>query len=274
MTPLKQIIASVSILLIILISCKKDPSLPTANNYPDEVGKIISNKCATSGCHNEASYKAAGNLNLTDFNTLFKGSSTGSPVIPYRSDFSSLCYFINTYTEYGPINNPTMPLNGNVLSKQEVKTIKDWIDNGAPDKNGNIMWSDNPNRKKYYVLNQGCDVVTVFDASTQLPMRYITVGNKINTPESPHMIRVSPDGKYWYVVFVANNIFAFWKTIIASGVEGIFAPSVTQIHPFATSDLASSSFNSFWVAHGKATSQRTPQGRFPAMYFALGYLII
>jgi hypothetical protein len=41
------------------------------------------------------------------------------------------------------------------------------------------MWSDNPNRKKYYVLNQGCDVVTVFDAETQLPMRYITVGNII-----------------------------------------------------------------------------------------------
>jgi DNA-binding beta-propeller fold protein YncE len=212
MIHLKQIIASASALLIILMSCKKDPSLPVANNYPEEIGKIISNKCATSGCHNEASYKAAGNLNLTDFNTLFQGSSSGSPVIPYRSDFSTLCYFINTYTEYGPINNPTMPLNGNVLSKQEVKTIKDWIDNGAPDKNGNVMWADNPNRKKYYVLNQGCDVVAVFDANTQLPMRYITVGNKINTPELPHMIKISPDGQYWYVVFVANNILQKYRT--------------------------------------------------------------
>jgi len=212
MIHLKQIIASASVLLIILMSCKKDPSLPVANNYPEDIGKIISNKCATSGCHNEASYRAAGNLNLTDFNTLFQGSSNGSSVIPFRSDFSSLCYFINSYAEFGPINNPTMPLNGNVLSKQEVKTIKDWIDNGAPDKNGNVMWADNPNRKKYYVLNQGCDVVTVFDANTQLPMRYITVGNKANTPELPHMIRVSPDGKYWYVVFVANNILQKYRT--------------------------------------------------------------
>ena len=60
--------------------------------------------------------------------------------------------------------------------------------------------------KLNYVLNQGCDVVTVFDAATQLPMRYITVGNNPSVSESPHMIRISPDGKYWYVVFVANNI--------------------------------------------------------------------
>ena len=29
-----------------------------------------------------------------------------------------------------------------------VRTIKKWIDNGAPDINGKIKWADNPNRKK------------------------------------------------------------------------------------------------------------------------------
>ena len=206
------IYSTIFILIVFLIGCTKDSAPPTFGDFPTEIGEIFTYKCATSGCHNTASYKAAANLNLTSFATLFQGSSSGSPIIPYRSDFSSLCYFINTYSEFGPINNPTMPLNGNALSKEEVKTIKDWIDNGAPDINGNIMWSDNPNRKKYYVLNQGCDVVTVFDAATQLPMRYITVGNKPNIPESPHMIRVSPDGKYWYVVFVANNILQKYRT--------------------------------------------------------------
>ena len=43
----------------------------------------------------------------------------------------------------------------------------------------------------------------------------------------------------------ANNIFALWKTSIASGVYGIFAPSATQIQPFATRTFASSPFNSF-----------------------------
>ena len=251
MIRLKHIIASASVLIIILVSCKKDPSLPTANNYPDEIGKIISNKCATSGCHNEASYKAAGNLNLTDFNTLFQGSSTGSPVIPFRSDFSTLCYFVNTYTEYGPINYPTMPLNRSALTKVEVKTIKDWIDNGAPDKNGYVMWSDNPNRKKYYVLNQGCDVVTVFDANTKLPIRYITVGNKPNIPESPHMIRISPDGQYWYVVFVANNILQKYRTTDDSFVGEVILGTDLDWNTITISDDSKKAYCVSWQPNSR-----------------------
>lgn len=200
------------VLVILCVTCTKDSAPPTFGDFPTEVGKIFTYKCATSGCHNTQSYKGAAGLNLSSLATLFQGSNSGSPVIPYRSDFSSLCYFINTYSEYGLINSPTMPLYANPLSKDEVKTINDWIDKGAPDISGNVMWSDNPTRKKYYVLNQGCDVVTVFDAATQLPMRYITVGNNPNTPESPHMIKVSPDGKYWYVIFQFNNILQKFKT--------------------------------------------------------------
>ncbi len=200
-------------LSVVIYSCKKDPEIPlTSTGFPTEVETIISAKCATSGCHNNLSYAGAANLNLTTYANLFKGSFSGSTVIPFRSDFSSLSYFINTYSDLGPINNPTMPLNASSLSKQEVVTIKNWINAGAPDAKGNIMWSENATRKKYYVLNQGCDVVTVFDAETNLAMRYITVGNKPNSIESPHMIKVSPDGKFWYVVFVANNIIQKYRT--------------------------------------------------------------
>ncbi len=203
----------IAFLSILLFSCKKDAEVPvTSGDFPTEVGVIFSNKCATSGCHNNASYQAAAGLNLSSYVTLFQGSSMGSPVIPFRSDFSSLCYFINTYDDLGAKNNPTMPLGGTALSHKEVEIIKNWINAGAPDKNGNIIWSGNPNRKKYYVLNQGCDVVTVFDAETNLPMRYITVGSKTGVIESPHMIKVSPDGQYWYVVFVGNNIMQKYRT--------------------------------------------------------------
>ncbi|MBK6984078.1 MAG: YncE family protein [Bacteroidetes bacterium] len=203
---------SLFIIVLISVTCKKDPQIPTFADFPAGVNEIFSSKCATSGCHNSSSYLGAADLDLSSYASLFRGSNNGSPVIPYRSDFSSLCYFINTYGEFGPSNNPTMPLYANPLSKAEVKTIKDWIDNGAPDINGNVMWSDNPLRKKYYVLNQGCDVVTVFDAETQLPIRYITVGNVPNIAESPHMLKVSPDGQYWYVIFVANNILQKYRT--------------------------------------------------------------
>ncbi len=251
MKPKNYIYVIIFISFVFLIACTKDSAPPTFGDFPTEIGEIFAYKCATSGCHNNASYKAAANLNLTSFASLFQGSSSGSPIIPYRSDFSSLCYFINTYSEFGPINNPTMPLNGNALSKDEVKTIKDWIDNGAPDINGNIMWSDNPNRKKYYVLNQGCDVVTVFDANTQLPMRYITVGNKPAIPESPHMIRVSPDGQYWYVVFVANNILQKYRTSDDSFVAEVSLGLFQNWNTIVISDDSKKAYCVSWQANSR-----------------------
>ena len=44
-------------------------------------------------------------------------------------------------------------------------------------------------------------------------------------------------------------------TLIASGVEGMFAPSHTTLQPFAASSLALASSISFCVAQGSAISQ-------------------
>lgn len=135
---------------------------------------------------------------------MFRGSDNGSPVIPYNSEFSSLCYFVNTYPGLGVQNTPTMPLNKSPLSYAEVKKIKDWIDQGAPDINGRIKGAERE-LKKLYAVNQGCDVATVFDAETQLPIRYVKLGNK-PSGNTPHQVHVSPDGKYWYVSFLTTNI--------------------------------------------------------------------
>lgn len=236
----------VPFLFIFLISCTKDSAPPTFGNYPTEIGRIITYKCATPGCHNDQSYEAADGLNLSSYASLFRGSNNGSPVIPFRSDFSSLCYYINTYSDLGPINSPRMPLNGAALSREEVQTIKSWIDNGAPDINGNVMWTDNPNRKKYYVLNQGCDVVTVFDAATKLPIRFINVGNNPNAAESPHMIRVSPDGQYWYVIFVANNILQKFRTSDDSFVSQVTLGSAQNWNTMVISNDNKKAYCASW----------------------------
>ncbi len=197
-------------IIFIFISCKKDVGKINYGDYPADVGKIIANSCATAGCHNGVSYLSSAGLNLQSWVSMFGGSNSGSSVIPYNSKFSNLCYYINTYSELGVQNVPTMPLNKNPLSKEQVQLINNWIDAGAPDVNGNVMWADNSSRKKMYATNQGCDVVTVFDAETQLPMRYISVGNK-GSIESPHQVRVSPDGQYWYVNFINNNILQKYR---------------------------------------------------------------
>ena len=69
----------------------------------------------------------------------------------------------------------------------------------------------------------------------------------------------------------AYNIFDFIKKSTAPFVEGMLAPSLTHLHPLATSFFASSSFNSFCVAQGRAMSQGTVHGVFPFLNTAFGY---
>lgn len=179
--------------------------------YPEEIGNIFITRCATPGCHDAISNEAAGGLDLSSWDKLFEGTRAGSAVVPFRSDQSFLVNFINTYSDLGVSQLPTMPNNGTPLTRDEVILVKNWIDQGAPDCNGVIPFSGDPNRKKFYVTNQGCDLVAVFDAETKLIMRYITVGGNPNVIESPHMVRVSPDGQFWYITFTGNDSKYFQK---------------------------------------------------------------
>lgn len=213
------------ILVVCFIStCTNEKGIPDYNQFPDDIGKIIFTKCATPGCHNDKSKGAAGGLSMESWDKLFEGGTGSACVIPYRHDYSTLFSYINTYTDLGVTLSPTMPYNETKLTREEVMLMKNWINAGAPSRDGAIKFADNPNRKKIYVTNQGCDVVTVFDQATLLPMRYINVGSSAST-ESPHMVRVSPDGQYWYVVFLAGQYLEKYRTSDDSFVGRAFIGS-------------------------------------------------
>ncbi len=194
---------------MIAFACTKDKSA-VYGDYPKEVGKLIITKCATSGCHDNQSYLAAGSLNLSTWNKLFEGSPIGAAIIAGRADLSSLCYFINAQTNNEKLDpelpsvNPIMPYNRAKLNVFEYNTIKNWINSGALNDKGERRFNSENVVRKYYITNQGCDEVCVMDAKTTLPINYIKVGVS-SSPELPHMIRVSPDGKYWYVCFIGNQ---------------------------------------------------------------------
>lgn len=192
--------------IIVYCGCRHDEIIIDlkGSQYPDAVGKIILTKCAVTGCHNTQSKGASAGLDLTTWDKMFEGDNGGAVCIPYAHEYSTLFMFCNMYSDLGPMATPMMPYNGEPLSRQEIITLRDWIDAGAPNAAGFIKWSDNPNRKKYYVTNQGCDLVCSIDAETNLQMRYIEVGADVNV-EGPHNIKVSPDGQYWYCSFVAGR---------------------------------------------------------------------
>lgn len=208
------LISSIFLGLIITFSfttCTSEKAIPDYNKYPDEIGKLIFTECAIPGCHTDASEGAAAGLSLESWTKLFEGGTGGACLIPYRSDYSTLFYYTNTFPDVGITLSPTMPYNKEHLTLEEVTLIKNWIDKGAPDRDGFVKFSDDPNRKKFYVTNQGCDIVTVFDQETLLPMRYIDVGVDPGI-QSPHMVKVSPDGQYWYVIFLSGNYLEKYRT--------------------------------------------------------------
>ena len=195
-------------------SCTKDKGEVdlTPKGFPQEVGKIILNKCATTGCHNDISKEAAGGVSLSSWDKMFEGSRGGAIVIPYRPDLSTLIYYVNSYNDLGTIQlNPKMPLSSSALSHAEVKILHDWILNGAPNADGFVKFSDNPNRKKFYVANQGCDLVGVFDAKSMLAMRYVSVGSSPSI-EAPHMIKVAPNNQFWCASYIAGSYFQKYST--------------------------------------------------------------
>lgn len=219
---------SILVLLLFIIACKHKeevtPATTVTDNYPDAIKKILVGKCATAGCHNAASYKGAGSLQLDSWDNLFKGSSNGAVVIPYSPDNSSLLYFVNNNPDLGTTALPLMPYNAEPLSEAEYKTLRDWVANGAPDKNGNIPFAENTaTKQKIYMAQYGCDLVAVIDAERNLVMRYIPVGKTYDT-ENPNNIIMSPNGSYAYVSFWNTNLIQKIDTRIDSVVAEVVMP--------------------------------------------------
>ncbi|MBN4062241.1 beta-propeller fold lactonase family protein [Bacteroidales bacterium AH-315-I05] len=229
-------------IIFLLAACSKDPPIYTEealNGYPEEVGKIMLTQCAIPGCHNDKSYDAAGGLNLTSWEKMFEGSRNNAAVIPYSSEQSFLLFFVNTFDELGPSLTPLMPFNSDTLTKEEVILISDWIAAGAANDEGFVKFSDNPSRSKFYVANQGCDLVSIFDAETGLIMRSVETGSP-TAIESPHMVRVSPDGNYWYVVFFSGNMFQRYDAATDAFIDEV--------------DIGNGSWNTFTISSDGKTA--------------------
>ncbi len=204
---MKQLLSLLLACIMFFIACRPE-KMEENSHFPPEVQIIFTNKCATAGCHNEKSFQNAAGLNLTSWESLFKGSVNGTVVVPFAPIQSSLMQFINTYDDLGLKTTPFMPLNGMPLSRNEVVSVRKWIEKGCPNAQGVIPYADQAaTRGKAYITNQGCDLVSVVDAKTGMVMRYIRVGKDPGLIESPHNLKVSGDGKYWYVCFSNGAYF-------------------------------------------------------------------
>ncbi len=228
--------------LIMFFSCKHvPPEIPapaSESDYPEPIARIMETRCAVPGCHNEASYLiSGGGLRLDRWEHLFAGGYTGAAVIPFSISNSSMLYFTNISEQFGPLppERMKMPYEAPPLSIEEYTSLRDWVLNGAPDKNGKVAFADRADtRQKIYLTMQGCDQVAVIDADSRVVMRYINVGE---TPaiENPHCLKVSNDGRYVYVSFLAGEFIQKIDTETDQVVDrlqvGIGSWNVFQLSP-------------------------------------------
>jgi YVTN family beta-propeller protein len=246
--------------VLTFFSCKKKHSDPdaatTTADFPSPVGKIIVGKCAISGCHNAASYQNCAGLLLDTWAHMLNGSSNGAAIVAYSPDYSPMLYFVNTDPARGPVSAPTMPESTTAmpqlpLTADEYTTLKNWIAVGAPDKDGNIPFAANSDtRQKIYITQQGCDLVAVIDAQSNVIMRYIPIGTIPNSTEGPHCISMSSDGKFACVSFLAGTFVQKIDTrtdsVVAAMSVGAGSWNIVHIGPGDTSVSSTD-----WVSSGK-----------------------
>lgn len=199
------------LLTLFCYACKVDePVLNISESgYPSSVGNIILRKCATSGCHNAITQ--SGGLNLETWSAMFEGTNNGAVVIPYWHNQSSLFTFCNTVASLGVQNKPTMPPNADPLSLDELTILRDWINTGALSSKKSSFVESIIKSPKYYVANQGCDLVIEVDAKKFVQTRMVRVGSSALT-ESPHQVHVSSDGLYFYVVLLNGTSIEKYST--------------------------------------------------------------
>lgn len=110
--------------LLMALSFSQSPlakAIQIQPSYAKQIEPILQEKCIV--CHNHTTRK--GDLNLESYEALKSGGKRGAAFIPGKSAESLLVKMIE-----GTLK-PRMPL-GDELSAEEIKSIKAWIDAGAP----------------------------------------------------------------------------------------------------------------------------------------------
>ena len=176
-------------------------TLPDSKVYNEsdqyqEVQEILNGKCVS--CHSGPT--AAHGLQLDSWKHILTGSEHGEAVIPFDAE-RSLLSEITTKLVGGP--HPE-ELGEPGLTTDEKSFLNNWIDRGAPSKEGLIAFADVEHL--LYAANQGDALISVIDMESNVVIRTVDLQKLgFSANAQPHHIVVEPDGSYWYVSLISDN---------------------------------------------------------------------
>lgn len=163
-----------------------------------DVSSVFNQKC--TACH--GANQADEGLRLHTWEAVFEGSDHGEAVIPFDADNSLLVELAEKYA----LGSHPEEVGSEPLTSAEIARIRSWIDAGAPSDNGTVPFADDEG-PRLYVANQQAAMVSVIDVATNQVIRTVNLMDLGFTMHAmPHHIVVEPDGSYWYVSLIMDNV--------------------------------------------------------------------
>jgi YVTN family beta-propeller protein len=247
------------------------------------VAEILTKNCALPECHRGDA--AENGLSFESYSKMIKGSIGrhfgdhdhgnlpkmmhgtvygGSPVVPFDAE-NSLMYNLIT----GNITDPElrMPFDNEALSPSQIDILKDWINNGARDFNGNVPFS---NSNKVFVCNQWSDEIYVIDANYMVISRILNLDVNPTAIDQPHNVQIK--GNYYYVTLISAGqlikIDASTNQIIGR-VTGLEFPGMIAISPdgktayVSKSSTATGNFSVIYVIDTETMTRKANEINLP-----------
>ena len=109
-------------LLLVMLASQAVWAQDRPVSFQQQILPILERRC--HACHQAEN--AGGQLNLTNYSQLRKGGKQGSAIIPGKPEDSLIVKMISG-------EPPRMPMSGGPLAGEEVRMIRLWISQGAPD---------------------------------------------------------------------------------------------------------------------------------------------
>jgi YVTN family beta-propeller protein len=191
-----------------LTSCEQDFVTPgETSTFPDSIAQLFStpynstnNTCASVSCHNSAS--RAGGLDLVNWQDAMNGSNQGTMIIPYNGFWSHITAVVNNDTNVSPVVE-ILPTIHKMDDPNKISMLMNWMNAGAPDKNGNIAFNSISN--PCFITNQASDNIAVVNTSSRLVTRLIPVGGRTQQLDAPHYVTSDYQNRYIYVSLIQEG---------------------------------------------------------------------
>jgi len=241
-----------SLIFLLLSGCSEneEPSIDIDSQFNGfesyAVAEILTKNCALPECHRGGT--SENNLSFESYSKMIQGSIGrhfgehdhgktnpkithetpygGSPVVPFDAKNSLLYNLIMGNVENSVLR---MPYEKEPLSQLQIDILKDWINNGAKDFNGNVPYSG-PN--KVFVCNQGSDEIYEIDADYMVVSRVLDVD--VNPPAIDQPNNVQIHGNYYYVTLISAGQFLkidISTNQIVAKVTGLEVPGMIAVSP-------------------------------------------